>query len=116
MANKWQVFLGNDYNANDWQAGDNAARVACRALADQIAARFGLSAPNRYGDPNPDAPGDSYESATFSWPNVNPGRGYALLISDQAQSEAGDLLGELVNDPLPDDNGRPWGLPPGGGL
>lgn len=115
MANKWQLFYGASFNPGNWQAGDDAARAACRSLADQIAARFGLSAPSRYGDPSPDAPGDSYESATYCWPNINPGRGYALVITDQAQSDAADLLGTLVDD-LPSDGERPWGLPPGGGL
>ncbi len=115
---QWKLFY-NPSMVENWAAGDASALNAAYALCDAISARMGYSWPQRYIDPRPDCPGDATDGRI--WPNVHPGRGYAVLVTPEAQAIAADILEassgvDYTGDQPPDDAGRLWGQPAGGGI
>ena len=113
---KWKIFWKPA--SQTWQEGDSQARASVVDLNAQLGARLGYAT---YASPTPDCPATEQDS--FGWPNADPGRGYALIVTAEAEELAADLLAavppsvaeDYVGDLLPADVDRQWGQPAGGG-
>lgn len=128
------LIVWNPKPVSNWATGDASSQVKIESFNHDVGTRLGFVSPVRYASIIPNCPGNVFKASEGYWPNVDPGLGYAIVVTAAAakpaeEGGAADIIAtyvangaelfegeELPRDPPGDPNGRIFGMPAGGGF